>query len=427
VAEKKRDFLDDLIEIQDDWQAVSNPLSGIADSLAEDPAKRKVFNPSDYKEKPWANASRCLRCAAERDDVCSRCLDVCPTNAITIHNKTVTISEDSCRKCGLCEATCPTDVFSTRRHMAKQLYDTIARIASSYEQCYVTCTRALKRLPRPNEVCLPCVGMISRDLWFSLLVDYTNVSVYLPLGICDKCRTTTGELFYSDAISTAETWAKSAVGLEVDESALTHDYTREYRRSQFVSSAIRATENLVSRSTPALAGAQAVAKKISDHAKRLDNLQRELENAVGAKSSQNRQRLITQGRKLVMGALQHDAELAADMTLDVPVVDPDRCTACGDCLKVCVVHAIDIDDNGRVHIQVPYCVNCGACATVCPESAVAMRPRDARELVIEDREAAEVARQKAKAKQEAKQLMEQGKKQLNKAADSLEKLADDEK
>ena len=423
---QKRDILDDIIDIQDNWQAVQNPLAGLADSLAQDPSQRKVFDPADYKEKPWCNSSRCLRCSAEREDVCSVCLDVCPTHSIDIHNKSVTIT-DSCRKCGLCQAACPTEVFNTRRHMAKQLYDIIARAASAYEQCYVTCTRALKRLPKPNEILLPCVGMISRDLWFSILVDYTNVSVYLPLGICDRCRTTTGEDFYTEAIGTAEEWAKSAVGLEVDKDNLTHEFTREYRRSQFVSSAIHATENLVTRSSPKLAGAQAVAKKITDHANRLNELQRQLENAVGAKTTQNRQRILTQNRKLMMGGLQHDSELAADIALDVPVVDPDLCTSCGDCAKACVTHAIDLDDNGHVHTMAAYCVNCSACVKACPEGALSMHPQDAKDLVIPDKNAEEIARQKAKAKEEAQRLMEQGKKQLTKAANVLETLDESNK
>ena len=84
-----------------------------------------------------------------------------------------------------------------------------------------------------------------------------------------------------DAIGTAEEWSAASVGLEVENGKLTHELTREYKRSQFVSSAIKSTERLLSRTNPALAGAQAVAKKISDHSKRLDSLQKQLENAVG--------------------------------------------------------------------------------------------------------------------------------------------------
>ena len=160
---QKRDLLDDLIDIQSDWQALSNPFEGMVESL--DPEQRKVFNPADYKEKPFANSNRCLCTASNNTEVCTLCVDVCPTAAITVHKQSVLIGDD-CRKCGLCSAVCPTETLSTRRHMPRQVYDQIARVASAYEQCYVTCTRALKRIPKGNEVILACVGDLSRDLWF---------------------------------------------------------------------------------------------------------------------------------------------------------------------------------------------------------------------------------------------------------------------
>jgi len=426
VAEK-RDILDDLIDIQSDWHKISNPFGDIADSLAEDPSKRKVFDPADYKEKPWCNSNRCLRTASERDDVCSRCFDVCSTHAITIHKKSVNVSDDLCRKCGLCVAACPTEAFLTRKHTSRSLYDQIARAASSYEECYVTCTRAIKRLPKGNEIVLPCVGLISSELWFSLLADYVNISVYLPVGICDKCRTTMGEDTYANAIGTAEEWAAASVGLEVENGELTHELTREYKRSQFVSGAIKSTERLLSRTNPALAGAQAVAKKISDHSKRLDALQKQLENAVGLKTSNNRTRLLTQDRKLMMGALQHAPELAKNIDLKAPVVDSSLCSMCGDCANVCPTRAIDIDKDGNVTVQDPYCVNCGACVTICPDGALTMETIDASELIIPDKDAEEIARQKAKAKAEAQKYLETGKKQLNKVGDALERMSDDDK
>jgi len=426
VAEK-RDILDDLIDIQSDWHKISNPFGDIADSLAEDPSKRKGFDPADYKEKPWCNSNRCLRTASERDDVCSRCFDVCSTHAITIHKKSVNVSDDLCRKCGLCVAACPTEAFLTRKHTSRSLYDQIARAASSYEECYVTCTRAIKRLPKGNEIVLPCVGLISSELWFSLLADYVNISVYLPVGICDKCRTTMGEDTYANAIGTAEEWAAASVGLEVENGELTHELTREYKRSQFVSGAIKSTERLLSRTNPALAGAQAVAKKISDHSKRLDALQKQLENAVGLKTSNNRTRLLTQDRKLMMGALQHAPELAKNIDLKAPVVDSSLCSMCGDCANVCPTRAIDIDKDGNVTVQDPYCVNCGACVTICPDGALTMETIDASELIIPDKDAEEIARQKAKAKAEAQKYLETGKKQLNKVGDALERMSDDDK
>ena len=58
---EKRDFLDDLIDIQSDWRALADVPQNLVSSLVEDPENRKVFNPADYKEKPFANSNRCLR------------------------------------------------------------------------------------------------------------------------------------------------------------------------------------------------------------------------------------------------------------------------------------------------------------------------------------------------------------------------------
>lgn len=422
VAEK-RDILDDIIDIQSDWRSIQEMPANMFSSLVEDPSNRKVYNPADYKEKPFPNSNRCLRAAAQREDVCSRCLDVCPVDAIVVTNQTVHVA-DTCRKCGLCAAVCPTETFSTRRHSPRQVYDQIARVASAYEHCYVTCTRALGRMPKDNEVVLGCVGSIPRELWFALMADYDNVSVYLPVGICDRCKTTTGEEVYVDAIAQAEEWADASMGLEVDERDLTHEQTRAYKRSQFVSGALHSAERLVSRTNPALAGAQAVAKRISDHTKRLDQLQRDLEEAVGAKTTANRLRVLTQGRKLMMGALQHDPGLAEFVRLRAPVADSALCTMCGDCTKACTTHAIDLDRNGNVTVQDAFCVGCGACVAVCQEGALAMEDVDVSQLVVPDKAAEEAARLKAQAKEQAAKYVEKGKEQLSRAADALERLDD---
>lgn len=51
-----------------------------------------------------------------------------------------------------------------------------------------------------------------------------------------------------------------------------------------------------------------------------------------------------------------------------PILDPERCTGCGACVGVCMVHAIAFDgvpsfDNTR-------CDACGACIAMCPEDAL---------------------------------------------------------
>ena len=424
---EERDFLDDLIDIQDSLQVLSNPLDALMGSLSIDPNSDKPFEPMDYKEIPWSNANRCLRCASGKAEACSRCLDVCPVNCIDIHNQSVRIDDEACLQCGLCVAACPTETFNTRRHTSRMLYDQVARAASAYEQCYITCTRALARKPEGNEICLPCVGMLSADIWFSILTDFDNVSVYLPLGVCDRCRTTTGEEAYTQAIATAEEWTGATVGLEVDGNNLNHNFTRAYIRSQFISNAMNGAERLVSASTPVLAGAKAIADRINSHARSLDKLQTQLDDVMGLRTTDMRQSMLTQDRRLVMGALQHDPELAPYVKLEAPIWDSSKCTVCGDCKNTCTTHAIDIDERGKLTIKMPFCVNCGACEIVCPEpGALTMVPMNTSELVVRDRKAEETERLEALARRKARFIFDTGKEQLKHLADSITEDLDEE-
>ena len=416
---EKSDMLDDLIDIQRDWQKVSNPLGDIADSLV-DPSKAKVFNPADYKGRPRTNSVYCLRLAAKRDDVCSRCLDVCPTAAIEINDKVVKINDDKCRECGLCLSTCPTEAFQLAKLMSKQLYDKVARLASTYEQCYITCTRALGRFPYDNEVVLPCVGVFPPELWFSLLVDYDNITVYLPVGVCDRCQTTTGEEVYVDAIGKAEEWTGYTVGLEVDERAMTHEQSRAYKRGQFVRNMARTGAHMAMASSPALLGAQAVANRIKRHTQKVTDMQKTLENVVGSKTSSNRRHILTQGRKLMLSTIQDSPALANVFGLQVPWCDTSLCSMCGNCVAACPLHACDLDAGGHFSVEPAYCVSCGACVTSCEDGALEMQLADPADLVVPDPNAAVAAEQRAMV-QKAKA---EGRAKLKKTLDVLEHLVE---
>lgn len=415
---EKRDVIDDIIDIQQDWQAVRNPLGSVADQLLGSSENTPRYNPADYKDKPRFNSVVCLRSAAGGKDVCHRCADVCPVSALTFHDALVTVG-DNCRSCGLCIAECPTEALIAHRQMSRQLYDRIARAASTYEQCYITCTRALGRLPQDNEILLPCVGVIPRELWFSLLAEFDNISVYLPLGICDRCRTTTGEAYFSDAIADAEEYSCEHVGLEVEESALTHEQSRAYKRRQFVSGIAQAGTQFASRGVPALAGAQAVAQRIRAHTQRINDLQRALEQATGAQNAQSRRRLLTQKRKFVLSTLQTHPDLAQGMSWDVPTCDMSRCTMCGECTRACTQHACVLDEEGHFSVEPAYCINCAACIQVCPEDALTMQACDPRDMVIPDPHATTTAQHAARI-DEAKRV---GKKAMNTGLSALETFA----
>ncbi len=61
----------------------------------------------------------------------------------------------------------------------------------------------------------------------------------------------------------------------------------------------------------------------------------------------------------------------------VAVVDPEKCAACLNCLRLCPHDAIAFDDNTRAAlVMVRACQSCGMCAGICPGEAITMVPRD---------------------------------------------------
>jgi NAD-dependent dihydropyrimidine dehydrogenase PreA subunit len=53
--------------------------------------------------------------------------------------------------------------------------------------------------------------------------------------------------------------------------------------------------------------------------------------------------------------------------------DPDKCTGCGNCLKVCPHQVFDLDREKAECRDVGACIECGACALNCPTEAIQVR------------------------------------------------------
>ncbi len=326
---QEHDLFDDIIEISKGFDFLKNPLGGVTDAL--DPSAPQ-WNPADYKERPRGNTIPCLTCKNEKSG-CTACMDVCPVNAIEVEEDAIEIL-DSCRKCGLCAAACPTEAIISPRLAPKNLYDDIVSAATSHETAYVTCTRALKRMPRENEVVVACVGDITAETWFSVLADYPNVSVYLPLGVCDKCRNTGGEDILGEAIATAEEWAGTGMGLEVDPKSLKCHKRREYERKEYMEKIARTTGLTVTKLNPATAALASVTQKLKAHRHQITQLERTLNTMCGTTTTKRR-RTLTHGRQLVLSTLQNHPELAQNMQVSTPECDFDKCTSCGECVNVC--------------------------------------------------------------------------------------------
>lgn len=54
-------------------------------------------------------------------------------------------------------------------------------------------------------------------------------------------------------------------------------------------------------------------------------------------------------------------------------VDQDSCVACGCCVKVCPLAAIQVVKGIAAQVDADRCVGCGKCARECPATVIAVR------------------------------------------------------
>jgi len=83
--------------------------------------------------------------------------------------------------------------------------------------------------------------------------------------------------------------------------------------------------------------------------------------------------------------LHPDVERSFEVRVEVPEIDPDRCTYCGKCQEICQFNALAVLPDTVLTFP-ELCHSCGGCFLVCPEDAVLSRTRPIGEVEIGTRE-----------------------------------------
>ncbi|MCM8796386.1 MAG: DUF362 domain-containing protein [Candidatus Omnitrophica bacterium] len=86
-------------------------------------------------------------------------------------------------------------------------------------------------------------------------------------------------------------------------------------------------------------------------------------------------------KNIGMGCASREGKLAQHSDL-APYVAMEKCTGCGECVKVCPVSAISLKKN-KSHIDNAICIGCATCIAVCPFSAIDVHWDKGGELIQE--------------------------------------------
>lgn len=287
-------------------------------------------------------------CAHSRANItgCTKCLDVCPTSAISPNGDHVEIDPMICAGCGSCVALCPSGAITYDSPPTSFLFQRIKNLAEIYQK--------IQKSPPKLLVCdtIFAPEMISLAARFD---DGLPTDV-IPLEV--------------DALSNfghAEMLAALACGFSHVDILLSPKTERETLVSE-----CEIANTIANKANVTLLD-------ISDPS--------ELSRCLFAE----REAITPPDPILPLGNRRQIARLSAAALRDkdadpirlppnapygAVVVDTDACTLCLSCVSLCPTGALgDNPDTPQLRFQEDACIQCGLCTHICPENALSLLPQ----------------------------------------------------
>ena len=324
---------------ENDAQKLQQALQELPDLVGD--FERPVF--VEYNEKI---------CAHGRSGIsgCTRCIDVCPTTAITSLKELIEVDPYLCQGGGACATACPggalSYVYPAANDWLEALRKKIALSVSEYDV-------------RPV--------------------------VLIHDGEAGAALIEAGGLVSTPSLLLIEVEEAASIGIESWLSLLVYG--------------ARAIEILVPSSVPAgvaneigrqvrVAGAIVEGMGFPAAIRALENLEDRVEAKQHAfpeiplgtfstfSDKRTNLRLATDHLHAHAAAPAESVKLPIGASFGRVDVNQDACTLCMACVSVCPMHALnDGQDLPQLHLIESQCVQCGICAQACPESAIELEPR----------------------------------------------------
>ncbi|KAF0676952.1 4Fe-4S binding protein [Profundibacterium mesophilum] len=279
---------------------------------------------------------------------CTRCLDICPTGAISPAGEHVAIDPMICAGCGSCSALCPSGAITYDAPPVSHLFRRMETMMQAF-------TKAGGQAPR----------LLVHDMNHG--AEMISLSARFDRGL--PAATIPFALDTIAGFGHAEMLGALALGFSRVEVLLSPTTEREaLDREARLAAAI------------ASPGRIAIIDDVADPERLTDALLAEAPAPVAEPVlPMGSRRQVT---RLAARALHEDAGSAAPLALPegapygAVLVDTDACTLCLSCVSLCPSGALmDNEDKPQLLFQEDACLQCGLCANICPEDAIALRPQ----------------------------------------------------
>jgi ferredoxin len=299
-------------------------------------------------------------CAHSRSGItgCTRCLDLCPTGAITPNGNAVVIDANICAGCGSCASVCPTGAASYSLPSADALMRRLRTLLQTYRRAGGGNAVVLFHDGEHGDAMIDALARFGAGL-------PANV---LPLRV--------NEVTQLGPEAIAAVFAYGGAGVAVLTRAKPkHDITGLRRAVE-------------------LSGTVVAALGFGDSLVRIvetddpDQLRVMLDAAPVGVATQKPAGFVPRGAKRsVLETTFRELHLAAPAPVDVVALAPgapfgavnlnvEGCTLCHACVTACPTAALsDNPDRAMLRFTESLCVQCGLCENTCPEHVITLEPR----------------------------------------------------
>jgi ferredoxin len=299
-------------------------------------------------------------CAHSRSRIvgCRRCLDLCPTGAITPAGNHVSIDPNVCAGCGQCAAVCPTGAASYALPPADTLLRKLRALLAAYAQAGGAKPIVLLH-DEPHGS--PLIGALARH------GDGLPANV-LPLAVNEVTQVGL------EAVAAAFAYGASALRFLI-RAKPRHD--------------VAGLTKTIALSEPILAGLGfgngRVATIETDDPFGLGDILRGIDAKEGAPRPATFQPIGSKRDvlRLALRELHHAAPTPVDVVplpegapFGTVLLNTEGCTLCLSCVSACPTGALsDEQDRPLLRFAEDACVQCGLCKATCPEKVISLKPQ----------------------------------------------------
>jgi ferredoxin len=311
---------------------------------------------------------------------CQSCINVCPTNSISIANSKIEIN-DACIECGICSTVCPTNAILAERPSVPHILEEVARKSKEQEHVFIHCKKQKPNLSPASTVIIPCLAAIPREAWLTLITQYGNLSIYHSEDSCHHdCEISTGFQVWQKELHAAEEMSRKKINwttmLPQKNKPKKYDENRRELFS-FIASEIKTTNKLILREVIGEAKVSSYQEKFQGNS--MNKVQKEWENVSSSlieKLTNEAVQPYMRKRKLLVENLERIDYLKERLDVRFPSINS-GCYLCGACSLLCPTDAlIQEEKKGKTSITLypTKCVDCHLCEEICYSKYIKLEP-----------------------------------------------------